>query len=740
MKISKIVASLVMMLLPWAASAQLSNTLFFDKLNPRQHKVSPASQPVGKFYVGMPGLSTVAVSGGNSRFTFRDLVENKEVNGELRSLLFMDKDADGMQNFLDKLKFKERIFAASQVDLLDFGFRFKENGFFTFGVSNRMETMMIMPHQIPAIIFEGMSNHEIYNFRLNRLSVSSSVFSEVAAGYSHKLNDKLSIGGKFKFLLGHANVYTDFYDLDMKGSEDEWHFKGDASIHGSVPGLRFVPNDEHQFGEVEYDKDQPIKSFVKPRGHGMAIDFGMNYQILPELKVSASVLDLGFVRWKKDLLQVDVKGDFVYDGVQFDINDDSTKYYKHYGEELEEMYKINDDPDKYSSALATKLNVGAEYSFWEDRVGVGLLSTTYFFRRTAWEEFVLSTNFRPCSFVSLSLSYNMFDGEWNNLNAGVNMNLGPVNLYASVDHIPLKYAKIEDYKVPSNTRFMRANVGLAFIFGSHKKRDSDRDGVPDKYDLCPETLPGVPVDSVGCPLDTDKDGVPDYLDKCPDTPKDVVVDPLGCPVDTDGDGVVDYLDQCPDTPYEAKVDSVGCPLDTDGDGIPDYLDKCANTPAEAYGKTDSTGCPKDTDGDGIPDYLDTCPDEAGVESNNGCPEVKEEVKTVFKKALTGIQFETGKAIIKKKSYPILNDIVKIMKENPSYKLSIVGHTDNVGKPKLNKKLSLNRANAVKAYLKKKGVEESRMTADGLGDTMPIKDNKTAAGRAKNRRVEFEVEY
>ena len=170
------------------------------------------------------------------------------------------------------------------------------------------------------------------------------------------------------------------------------------------------------------------------------------------------------------------------------------------------------------------------------------------------------------------------------------------------------------------------------------------------------------------------------------------------------------------------------------------MDKCANTPAEAYGKTDSTGCPKDTDGDGIPDYLDTCPDEAGVESNNGCPEVKEEVKTVFKKALTGIQFETGKAIIKKKSYPILNDIVKIMKENPSYKLSIVGHTDNVGKPKLNKKLSLNRANAVKAYLKKKGVEESRMTADGLGDTMPIKDNKTAAGRAKNRRVEFEVEY
>lgn len=765
MKNSKIIAILVMMLLPWVASAQLSNTLFFDKLNPRQHKVSPASQPVGKFYIGMPGVSTIAVSGGNSRFTFRDLVENKEVNGEQRTLLFMDKDADGMQNFLDKLKFKERVFAAYQVDLIDFGFRIKEKGYFTFGISNRMQTMMIIPHQIPAIVFEGMANHEVYNFRVNKLSASSSVFSEVAAGYSHKINDKISIGGKFKFLLGHANVYTDFYDLDMTGTEDEWHFLGDASIHGSVPGLRFVPNEDHQFGEVEYDEDQPISTFVKPRGHGMAIDFGVNYQILPELKVSASILDLGFVRWKKDLLQVDVKGDFVYDGVQFDINDDTTKYYKHYGEELENMYKINDNPDKYSSALATKLNVGAEYSLWEDRVGFGFLSTTYFFRRTAWEEFVLSTNFRPCRFVSLSLSYNMFDGEWNNLNAGMNLNLGPVNLYASLDHIPLKYAKIEDYKIPSNTRFMRANVGLAFLFGT-RKRDKDKDGVPDKYDLCPETLPGVEVDTVGCPKDTDKDGIPDYLDKCPDTPNGVNVDPLGCPVDSDGDGVADYLDKCPDTPDDVKVDSVGCPFDTDGDGVPDYLDKCSNTPegvnVDSLGcpidtdgdgifdyldkcpntpegvKVDSLGCPIDTDGDGVPDYLDNCPEEAGVDSNKGCPEIN--MKQVFKKALTGIQFETGKTVIKRSSYPILNDIAKIMKNNPSYKLYIVGHTDNVGNPKWNKKLSLGRANSVKNYLKRKGVAASRMETSGLGDTMPIKTNKTAAGRAKNRRVEFEVEY
>lgn len=740
-RIAKIALGVILALLPNIASAQLSNTLYFDKLNPRQHKVNPAAQPQGKFYVGMPGLSTIAVSGGNSRFTFEDLIQNKVVNGEMRTLLFMDKNSDGMENFLEKLKFKERVFASTQVDLIDFGLRIKEKGYLTFGVSNRMETMLIIPHQIPGIVFGGMANHEVYDFRLNRLSLSSTFFSEIAAGYSHAINDKFSIGGKLKVLVGHDNVYTDFYDLDMTGNEDEWHFLGDASIHGSVPGLRFVPDENHQFGEVEFDEDQPISAYLKPKGMGASIDFGATYKILPNLQISASLLDLGFIRWNKNLLELDKNGDFVYDGVKFDINDDSTNFFEHYGDELENLYVINDSPKAYTTSLSTKFNLGAEYSFWEDRVGVGLLSITNFFRRTVWEEFIITSNFRPCRYFSFSLSYNMFDGEWNNLNAGVNLNLGPVNLYAAMDHIPLKYAKCEDVKFPSDTRFMRANVGLAFVFGYKKPvKDSDGDGVPDNIDLCPETLPGISVDTVGCPLDTDKDGIPDYLDRCPDTPEGVNVDPLGCPVDSDGDGVVDYLDKCPDTPSEAQVDSMGCPIDSDGDGIADYLDKCSDTPAEAYGKIDAQGCPLDSDNDGIADYLDKCPDVAGIESNNGCPEVAEEIKQVFKKALTGIQFETGKSVIKKSSYPVLNDIVKIMKENPTYKLNIAGHTDNVGNPDKNKKLSEDRANSVKTYLKKKGVAEARMEAIGYGDQKPLQDNSTAKGRAKNRRVEFEVEY
>jgi outer membrane protein OmpA-like peptidoglycan-associated protein len=274
--------------------------------------------------------------------------------------------------------------------------------------------------------------------------------------------------------------------------------------------------------------------------------------------------------------------------------------------------------------------------------------------------------------------------------------------------------------------------------------DTDKDGVFDYADKCPSTPEGVTVDANGCPVDTDGDGVADYLDKCPDNPAEAkgMVDANGCPLDSDEDGVVDYLDLCNNTPaeYRAFVDKNGCPSDKDNDGVADYLDKCPDTPADARGMVDENGCPRDTDGDGIYDYLDYCPKLAGVASNHGCPELKKEIRTLFQKALQGIQFETGKDVIKKESNTILNQIAKVLIDNPTYLVEVQGHTDNVGKADMNQILSEKRANAVRYYLIAKSVDEKRITAKGYGDTRPVASNATAKGKAKNRRVEFVVTF
>lgn len=266
-------------------------------------------------------------------------------------------------------------------------------------------------------------------------------------------------------------------------------------------------------------------------------------------------------------------------------------------------------------------------------------------------------------------------------------------IYSNCDKVDHIYHKAAD-------SYLQHDLSVAFNFG--KAKDTDQDGIPDSKDKCPDVKGLLKFD--GCP-DTDNDGVTDVDDKCPGTPEGVKVDAKGCPLDTDGDGVVDYLDKCPDVKGLANLD----------------------------------GCP-DRDGDGIADYLDKCPDVKGIAANKGCPEVKQEVKEIFKKALQGIEFETGKDIIRPASFPILNNVVKIMKENKEYNLLINGHTDNVGDDASNMILSQKRADAVKAYLVNKGVETARMKAFGYGETKPVEDNNTAAGRAKNRRVEFVVEF
>ncbi len=242
-------------------------------------------------------------------------------------------------------------------------------------------------------------------------------------------------------------------------------------------------------------------------------------------------------------------------------------------------------------------------------------------------------------------------------------------------------------------------------------------------------------------VDMDGDGVPDRLDKCPGTPAGVKVDANGCPLDTDGDGIPDYLDKCPDVKGIAAFN--GCPekttdADSDGDGVPDRLDKCPNTPNGV--KVDEKGCPLDRDGDGVPDYKDKCPDVKGIPENDGCPAVTEDAKKVLEQALKGITFETGKDIIQKSSYPTLDNVVKVMKDNPAYKLQINGYTDNRGKPEVNKTLSEKRATAVMNYLISHGIDAGRLKSAGFGQENPIKDNSTEAGRKENRRVELLVNF
>ncbi|MFW5921177.1 MAG: OmpA family protein [Polyangiales bacterium] len=248
------------------------------------------------------------------------------------------------------------------------------------------------------------------------------------------------------------------------------------------------------------------------------------------------------------------------------------------------------------------------------------------------------------------------------------------------------------------------------------------------------------------PGDRDGDGYLDPDDECPDEPEDWdgFEDSDGCPEtqDSDGDGLNDEQDLCPVEPEDADgyLDTDGCPdPDNDADGIPDTADECANDPEDIDGFEDEDGCPdRDNDTDGLSDVQDDCPNEAGPENNNGCPKEYEDVEVTetHVRIEQKIHFEFDKAKIRPVSYPILDTVAQVLKDYPEITLEVQGHTDSRGSDRYNEKLSQKRAEAVRQYLIEQGIDRGRLVAKGYGETRPIESNRTQAGRAANRRVEF----
>jgi OmpA-OmpF porin, OOP family len=315
-----------------------------------------------------------------------------------------------------------------------------------------------------------------------------------------------------------------------------------------------------------------------------------------------------------------------------------------------------------------------------------------------------------------------------------------------------------------NSFFKRKTTPLELLLGLHYLFHPDwKTGLGASFGLTPGYgSPAVrvvgsiawlpePEKPVEPPKDRDHDGIFDHDDACPDEPGPASSDPTknGCPVplDTDGDGIIDKEDACPTEPGIPTDDPTtnGCPApsDRDGDGIIDEKDACPDEPGVATNDPETNGCPppRDRDGDGIIDKEDACPDDPGPRnsdpSKNGCPRAV--ITATQIRILEKVNFATAKAVILESSYPVLSEVVSILKEHEEVtKLSVEGHTDNRGSSKYNKTLSQKRANSVMKYLVDNGISASRLVAKGYGFERPIATNDTEEGRAENRRVEFNI--
>ena len=368
------------------------------------------------------------------------------------------------------------------------------------------------------------------------------------------------------------------------------------------------------------------------------------------------------------------------------------------------LNKIKEGFDGYSE----------DKSFWSANLQAKYALRRLFTTESGW--------FDP--YIKVGGGYTAYESRFDDKEGGFKALAGGGINFWCTDHLGVNLQTGYHHGFQKNgTDYFQHSAGIVIKFGS---KDTDKDGIPDNKDACPE-VPGL-KEFNGCP-DTDGDGIPDKDDACPQVkgPKEF----NGCP-DTDGDGIPDKDDACPEVAGIKEFN--GCP-DTDGDGVADKDDKCP----DVAGPAENGGCPwPDTDGDGVLDKDDLCPEVAGPASNKGCPEPDEKEQKQLNQYAKTILFDTGKATIKFQSAEVLNQIINVLKKYPNSRFRIEGHTDSTGKKAKNMILSQNRADAVKVYLIQGGIDASRLESQGFGPEKPIASNKNKKGRELNRRVEINL--
>ncbi|TAH42594.1 MAG: OmpA family protein [Bacteroidetes bacterium] len=703
--------------------AQQDLTLYNTINITQSSRVNPSLKPDYKFYIGLPVISSNYFLLSNSSFTYHDFYKKRSDDS-------VTIDINNTVNKLHKTNFLKTSF---NTDLISFGFKMKKN-YFTVNITEHINFAFLYSKDLINLIDKGNGPYIGQQLDFVKTGFDATHYRDYSIGWAYDLNEKWTTGIRIKYLYGMENYSSTAGDFGLYTASDDYSLEvpTDVVINTSSP-------DNSEEGYEQFDtsdsgvRTKNIKKYLFSRANkGFAADLGATYRYNETWNFSASIIDLGYIKWKEDVKNFKtVAGKYEFSGVDLiRFINDTTANLEAVLDSIGETFKTSETSEGYTTYLPTHVYLGANYII-NDKSFAGALVHTEFFKKTIQPSVTLSYNLKVGRHLSTSLSYSYLNHTFDNVGAGLAVNVGALQLYTVTDNIIGLIA-------PLDARNSHIHFGFNLIFGRPKK-DRDKDKVTDKKDKCPD-IPGL-VKLDGCP-DKDGDGVADNEDKCPDIAG--LKDKQGCP-DTDGDGIIDIEDQCPTD--SGLVMFFGCP-DTDMDSIPDPQDSCITEKGLAI----NNGCP-DTDGDGLIDKLDSCVLVPGPSSNNGCPVVeKVEVKpskpvkiqlskedqAIINKVFSNLEFESGKSVIRSTSYLSLEELIKLLNRKPTFRLLIEGHTDNVGSAALNMRLSLSRAEAVKTYLSDRGIDGERIIAKGYGLTQPVAPNTTAQGRQKNRRVEFTI--
>ncbi len=433
-----ILCSILMLFMARPAFSQYDLTIYPMQSIPQSNYNNPALVPdckihIGILPIGLPVLPSLYFGAGNSGFAYNNAIHQVRVDSS-----YID-----LENVIDKLGKKNYLTAKMQMELLSFGFKIKRTHYVSLGIYEKTSMRLCYPKDLISMAWYGNSQFIGKEASFNGIGLDWIHYRELALGYSNQIDDKWTIGGRAKLLFGMSNVWTKKTKATLGINEEYYDFTANSQLNINAAAtdelVRFL---EDTSSSKNFSNDVSIQNYIfNTKNLGGAIDFGINYRLNDKFSFAASVVDLGYIKWKdgaRNYVSPDTA--FVFEGL--DINDwlrkdDSTTNADVLGnliDSVSRIYKLDTTYNAYWAPLNPVVYVSAFYTPSE-RDKISILGRMEIYKGTVHPAFTLGYYRKFGKALSVAINYSYYNRSWLNIGFGAALKFGPFQFFLTTDNI-----------------------------------------------------------------------------------------------------------------------------------------------------------------------------------------------------------------------------------------------------------------------------------------------------------------
>ncbi|MBN1118085.1 MAG: hypothetical protein JXA77_12815 [Bacteroidales bacterium] len=444
------ILSAFFLLLATLGNSQQNHSLYFMHQVPESNLLNPAVPLSCKWYVGLPVLSSTHLNYANSALTFRQLFPKSETGAYIA-------DIDGL---VKQLRWRNYIGTEIHTQLFALGYRPGDYSFM-FSVTEKNNLSLIVPKKIVRLLWGGNTQFEGESTGLKGTGVYFNHYREYALSVSKFSGSGVYFGARAKLLFGKLNVATRNTSIDLFTDPTSFNlnFTGDLLAHSSLPLVIDTTGDI--LDNVSYNEEVNIPDLILNRKNpGFGIDLGIIYPYSNNLELSASIIDLGFIRWRSNLNSMEGEGSFFYDGPWGDtVNTES--YLRDIAGNLRDSLDLTISQTNYTSFLPARLIGGVKYHY-SNKLSFGLQGEALFYRTKIIPSTTISAMYNPFDYLGLMASYSIQYYSLKSVGAGIVLGRNPVQFYILSDNVP-------GMIWPLSARNINLRFGLNILFGCKDK-------------------------------------------------------------------------------------------------------------------------------------------------------------------------------------------------------------------------------------------------------------------------------